>query len=1233
MNAQNGRTLRLAAVGLLLALVSAAQALPPGNLNPSKPGNAGPRAQGAAHATLRESAEAEGAVRVIVQLSEAGLPPLKPVKARPSARGNAGGALQFEPTNQLAQRRKAVGQAQRAFVARHNLAPGQVREFNYLPLMVVEADSALLDELLSAPDVVAVTPDDFNETQLTSTLSVVGGHSAHDFGWDGTGYDVAIIDTGVQTNHPMLAGNVRAETAACFSNPLFLFDESLCPDDVSPCTDAEGNVQADSACGIGAAEPCGPQCGHGTHVAGIAAGDGSEVGVAPGAGIIPINVFIGRNTDSDPAYELIGAYDSDIIRGLEYVLQLAATRNIAAVNMSLGSGVYISTATCDSWESGVKTVVDQLRELGVATVVAAGNNGSSSGLSSPGCISTVISVGSTNDSDQISSFSNESPAMTLHAPGENVTSAYPWNDDARLGGTSMAAPHVAGAMALLRQKTAAFGLDATVDNLIAALQQTGAEMYSGDFKVPRLDVQAGLAALDGPLPVTVTVDETLNGDQVAVIAGSATSVPSRFAYGGEALRGDTAATNRIRFTPDLPQDGFYRVSLIWPSFADAGAAIDVEIVSPSGNDYQMIDQTGGAGRWESVGLYHFPAGADGYVELADEAGGRLLADAVRFELVNADVAIRAEALPTGYVRQPYLKVLAAVGGTLPYTWTVTGGSLPQGLSLDASTGEVVGTPTQSGQFAFTATVHDGTGDTSSQAFSVTVVDTVELSGQVLIDSDGDGLNGVEAATPLAGVLIGAGSETYCEETDANGLYSCIVPLGWSGTISPAESGYRFEPASLEYNQVTTDQSAQDFVAQAQQETVWIEDHLPAGASPFGLQEGWTWQGSNPAAFSGSTAHQSASAAGIHHHGFQGATETLPVAAGDTLITYVYLDPANLPRSLALHFKTTAGTWARAYWGEDLQHPNWGFTSGTTEWMPMGALPASGQWVRLEVPASLLALEGSELEGMAFSLYDGRATWDYTGVARPAAEPALAISGAVTRQSDGQPLGGVTVSGADCTTTDAAGLYSCQVAAGWSGTLAPTLAGYDFTPAQLSFTDVAVDQANQDFTAQAQQETVWIEDGLPAGASTFGLQEGWSWQGADPVAFSGTVAHRSAIAAGIHHHGFKDTTEALAVEAGDMLFTYVYLDPANLPRSLALHFKTTAGTWARAYWGEDLQHPNWGFTSGTTEWMPLGALPPSGQWVRLEVSAALLGLEGTELDGMAFSLYDGRATWDYSGLAH
>ena len=86
-----------------------------------------------------------------------------------------------------------------------------------------------------------------------------------------------------------------------------------------------------------------------------------------------------------------------------------------------------------------------------------------------------------------------------------------------------------------------------------------------------------------------------------------------------------------------------------------------------------------------------------------------------------------------------------------------------------------------------------------------------------------------------------------------------------------------------------------------------------------------------------------------------------------------------------------------------------------------------------------------------------------------------------------------------------------------------------------------------------------------------------------------MAHRSVIAAGTHHHGFRGGTNTLAADLGDTPITYVNLDPANLRRSLALHFKPTTGTWARAYWGENLQNPKRGFASGTTAWMPMGDL--------------------------------------------
>lgn len=158
------------------------------------------------------------------------------------------------------------------------------------------------------------------------------------------------------------------------------------------------------------------------------------------------------------------------------------------------------------------------------------------------------------------------------------------------------------------------------------------------------------------------------------------------------------------------------------------------------------------------------------------------------------------------------------------------------------------------------------------------------------------------------------------------------------------------------------------------ETVWVWDNLPAGAVIWGDNETWTWVDADPTPISDSLAHQSNIVAGMHQHYFYGATETLSVSAGDTLFAYVYLDPLNPPRQVMLQWND--GTWEhRAYWGESLLP--WG-AEGTTSRYYMGPLPATGQWVKLGVPASAVGLEGRTINGMAYSLYGGRATWDDAG---------------------------------------------------------------------------------------------------------------------------------------------------------------------------------------------------------------------------------------------------------------
>src|SRR6185436_20093099 len=148
---------------------------------------------------------------------------------------------------------------------------------------------------------------------------------------------------------------------------------------------------------------------------------------------------------------------------------------IAAVNMSLGGGMYTSQATCDADHASRKAIIDQLRSVNIATVVASGNNGFINATSAPACISTAVSVGSVTDGafgstpDEVNLFSNSASFVSLLAPGEAINSSIPGGGFAIFDGTSMAAPHVAGTWALLKQANTS----ATVAHALTVLQRTG----------------------------------------------------------------------------------------------------------------------------------------------------------------------------------------------------------------------------------------------------------------------------------------------------------------------------------------------------------------------------------------------------------------------------------------------------------------------------------------------------------------------------------------------------------------------------------------------------------------------------------------------------------------------------------------------------------------------------------------------------------------------------------------
>ncbi|MEQ4722107.1 S8 family serine peptidase [Nonomuraea sp. B19D2] len=392
-------------------------------------------------------------------------------------------------------------------------ASGQVvQQLSRFPLVTLRVDQAGLDRLAKLPSVVSVTEDRPVPPVLAESVPLIGADKTRAAGKTGAGSVVAVLDTGVAVNHPFLKDRVLEE--ACFSPIDADYSAtSLCPD---------GNAQQE---GPGAADtdqgPCADpalDCDHGTHVAGIAVGDGQGVtgappaGVAPGAEVVAIQVFskfASEDLCGVGAAPCVLSFTSAQLAGLEKVLELKeAGVPLVAANLSLGGGQY--TAACDG--DPRKTVIDGLRTAGVATVIAAGNNGYGAAVAAPACVSSAIAVGATTDQDGVAAFSNRGALLDLFAPGVSIVSSVPGNKWASLNGTSMAAPHVTGALAVLRQALP----DAPLAQLETALKTTGKAIAYNGVTIPRIQVDTAVLGGNAPEPGAWTVPYYENMKDTAI---------------------------------------------------------------------------------------------------------------------------------------------------------------------------------------------------------------------------------------------------------------------------------------------------------------------------------------------------------------------------------------------------------------------------------------------------------------------------------------------------------------------------------------------------------------------------------------------------------------------------------------------------------------------------------------------------------------------------------------------
>jgi subtilisin family serine protease len=374
---------------------------------------------------------------------------------------------------------------------------------------------------------------------LDQSVPQIGAPQVWATGDKGAGVTVAVLDTGYATDHPDLAGAVTASRGFTAAGP----------DDVTD------------------------RFGHGTHVASIVAGRGTAsagryTGVAPAASLV-----IGKVLGDDGS-----GTDDQVIAGMEWA---AAEQHARVVNLSLGGAVTDGT---DPLSQALDTLTAQ---TGALFVVAAGNDGADRTVNTPGAAGAALTVGSVTKQDALSDFSSRGPRLgddalkpDLVAPGSDIVAARaagtPAGDEdpvgdsyARLSGTSMAAPHVAGAAALL----AAQHPDWHAAQLKAALMTSTKPLDGSPYAVGT-----------GRLDVAAATRETVTADTGSLDLGRLTwPYPSAPVTRTVTFRSDTATT--LALALDTPAFTVAPASLAIPAHGSATATVTLvtrEAGLPSG---------------------------------------------------------------------------------------------------------------------------------------------------------------------------------------------------------------------------------------------------------------------------------------------------------------------------------------------------------------------------------------------------------------------------------------------------------------------------------------------------------------------------------------------------------------------------------------------------------------------------------------------------------------------------
>ncbi len=341
-----------------------------------------------------------------------------------------------------------------------------------------------LDKLKNHPNIESIVPTKKIIAFLQDSVPLINASEVWPIQLSGiniTGVDetVCVLDTGINFSHPDLIGKNKTCTIDCITNVNC----------VENCSISDDN-------------------GHGTHVAGIIAASGGINGVAINVGLIGVKVLDSNGNGQSDDLEL----------GIDWCIANADKYNISVISMSLGADCLTHPedcydSYCDSAGATLTTIINNATSHNISVIAATGNEGNTTAIPLPACIENVTSVAATDKNDNIASYSNRNNITDLVAPGSDINSTIIPNPSedildycgtgksyCSLSGTSMAAPHVAGAFVLIRQFfRLQNGRVPTPSEIEDVLNDTGTlidDSSGSGYNFPRIDVYSALLVME-----------------------------------------------------------------------------------------------------------------------------------------------------------------------------------------------------------------------------------------------------------------------------------------------------------------------------------------------------------------------------------------------------------------------------------------------------------------------------------------------------------------------------------------------------------------------------------------------------------------------------------------------------------------------------------------------------------------------------------------------------------------